>query len=121
MFGKNYRRSNIKWLNSIAALSLVLLSFPLQAGDEFCGLRNTTFQAGETLTFKVFYNLAPVYVAAGEANFTVTLEKLINKTVYHIVGDGKTYNFYDNFQGRDKYKLRRYCHSSTPEIHQERI
>ena len=105
MSGKIYRKPQIKWLNSIAALSLVLLSFPLKAGDEFCGIRNTTFQAGEVLIFKVFYNLAPVYVAAGEATFTINLEKLINKPVYHIVGDGKTYNFYDNFfKVRDKYE-----------------
>jgi len=105
MSGKIYLKPRIKWLNSIAALSLVLLSFPLKAGDEFCGIRNTTFQAGEILTFKVFYNLAPVYVAAGEATFTINLEKLINKPVYHIVGDGKTYNFYDNFfKVRDKYE-----------------
>src|SRR6185295_12830524 len=97
MSEKIYRTLRGKWLNSFAALSLVLLSFPLKAGDEFCGIRNTTFQAGEILTFKVFYNLAPVYVAAGEATFTINLEKLINKPVYHIVGDGKTYNFYDNF------------------------
>ena len=105
MFGKSNGRFKIKWLNSIAALALVLLSFPLRAGDEFCGIRNTAFQTGESLTFKVYYTLAGVYVAAGEANFTLNLEKLMNKPVYHIVGDGKTYNFYDNFfKVRDKYE-----------------
>jgi len=105
MFGKSKGRFKFKWLNSISALALVLLSFPLQAGDEFCGIHNTTFQTGESLTFKVYYTLAGVYVAAGEANFTINLEKLANKQVYHIVGDGKTYNFYDNFfKVRDKYE-----------------
>ncbi len=105
MSGKIYRKPQIKWLNSIAALSLVLLSFPLKAGDEFCVIRNTTFQAGEVLTYKVFYNAGPLYVAAGEATFTINLEKLIDKPVYHIVGDGKTYSFYDNFfKVRDKYE-----------------
>ena len=105
MSGKIYRKPQIKWLNSIAALSLVLLSFPLHAGEEFCGIRNTTFQAGEVLTYKVFYNAGPLYVAAGEATFNINLEKLITKPVYHIVGDGKTYSFYDNFfKVRDKYE-----------------
>jgi len=105
MSGKIYLKPRIKWLNSFAALSLILLSFPLQAGDEFCGIRNTAFQAGEVLTFKVFYNAGPLYIAAGEATFTINLEKLMNKPVYHIVGDGKTYNFYDNFfKVRDKYE-----------------
>ena len=44
------------------------VSFPLSAGDDFCGVRNTTFQAGEIITFKVYYTLG-VYVAAGEATF----------------------------------------------------
>ena len=105
MFGKSKGRFKIKWLNSVSALALVLLSFPLRAGDEFCSVRNTAFQSGESLTFKVYYTLAGVYVAAGEANFSVNLEKLMNKPVYHIVGDGKTYNFYDNFfKVRDKYE-----------------
>lgn len=83
---------------------LLLISVALTAGDEFCGIRNTSFQAGETTTFKVYYTLG-VYIAAGEATFSVNLEKLNNKPVYHIVGDGKTYSFYDNFfRVRDKYE-----------------
>ncbi len=105
MFGKRNSRGKLKWHKSIAALALILFSIPMKAGDEFCTLRNTAYQTGETITFKVYYTLAGVYVAAGEANFVVTLEKLINKPVYHIVGDGKTYNFYDNFfKVRDKYE-----------------
>jgi hypothetical protein len=105
MFGKRKDQFKIRWTNSITALALILLSFPLKAGDEFCGIRNTAFQSGETLTFKVYYTLAGVYVAAGEANFTLTQEKLLNKPVYHVVGDGKTYSFYDNFfKVRDKYE-----------------
>src|SRR6478609_9076190 len=103
MFGIS--KGKLKWRRSFAILALVILSIPLKAGDEFCDLHNTSFQATETLTFKVYYTLAGVYVAAGEANFSVNLEKLISKTVYHITGDGKTYNFYDNFfKVRDKYE-----------------
>jgi hypothetical protein len=105
MFGPKNRKRKIKWHHSFAILALVFLSFPLRAGDEFCSLRNTSFMAGETLTYKVYYTLAGVYVAAGEANFNVNLEKLISKNVYHITGDGKTYSFYDNFfKVRDKYE-----------------
>ena len=94
----------MKWTRSVIILWLVLLSFPLTAGDDFCGIRNTTFQAGESISFKVYYTLG-VYVAAGEATFKTTLERMNNKPVYHIVGDGKTYNFYDNFfKVRDKYE-----------------
>src|SRR5258708_35486128 len=90
---------------TICILLLTGLSLPLKAGDEFCGVRNTAFQAGETLTYKVLYKLANVYVGAGEAVFTNTLEHMSGKDVYHIVGDGKTYSFYDKFyRGRDRYE-----------------
>ena len=83
---------------------LLVLSLRLNAGDDFCGLRNTTFKAGESLTFKVFYTLG-FYVAAGEATFNVGLERMNDKPVYHITGDGKTYSFYDSFfKVRDKYE-----------------
>jgi Protein of unknown function (DUF3108) len=83
---------------------LLLCSIALSAGDDFCGIRNTAFSAGETSTFTVFYTLG-VYIAAGEATFNVNLERLNNKPVYHITGEGKTYGFYDNFfKVRDKYE-----------------
>lgn len=79
-------------------------SFLLNAGDEFCGIRNTAFQAGETSTYVVYYTLG-VFIAAGEASFKVNQEYLNNKPVYHITGEGKTYSFYDSFfKVRDKYE-----------------
>jgi Protein of unknown function (DUF3108) len=84
---------------------LILFCFSLNAGDDFCNIRNSTFQSGESTTFKVFYTLAGAYIGAGEASFNVNLEKMNNKPVYHIVGDGKTYTFYDKFfKVRDKYE-----------------
>jgi hypothetical protein len=75
-------------------------------GDDFCiGLHNTAFQAGESLTYKVYYSLAGVYAAAGECTFNTGLERFEGKTVYHIVAEGKTYPFYDKFfRVRDKYE-----------------
>jgi hypothetical protein len=83
----------------------VLFSMRLNAGDEFCGIRNVAFQNGETTTFKVFYTLAGMYIGAGEASFAVDIQKLNNQVVYHVVGDGKTYSFYDSFfKVRDRYE-----------------
>jgi hypothetical protein len=46
-----------------------------------------------------------IYVNAGTASFTTTLEKLNNKTVYHIVGDGRSNSSYDwIFKVRDRYE-----------------
>lgn len=92
-------------IKSISILLLIVLSFPLRAGNGFCGVRNTTFNAGEQITFKVFYSVAGLYAAAGEAVFSSKLTTMNNKPVYHIVGDGKTYSFYDNFfKVRDRYE-----------------
>jgi hypothetical protein len=83
----------------------MIISFPLKAGDDFCGLPNHAFQAGESITYRVYYTLAGVYIAAGEATFTCALENLNSKPVYHVTGEGKTYSFYDNFfRVRDKYE-----------------
>lgn len=89
----------------IAGFFLFGFSLPINGGGEFCGLPNQAFQAGESVTFKVYYTLAGVYIAAGEATFTVALEELGGKSVYHVIGTGKNYSFLDNFfKVRDKYE-----------------
>ena len=77
----------------------------LSAGDDFCGIRNTAFLPNEVLTLNVYYSVIGLYVNAGTATFTTTLEKLNNKTVYHAVGEGHTNSRYDwIFKVRDKYE-----------------
>lgn len=54
---------------------------------------------------KVFYSTLGMYVGAGEAVFSASLERFNGKPVYHFVGDGKTYSFFDNFfKVRDRYE-----------------
>ncbi len=73
--------------------------------DEFCGIKNTAFKDGENVTMKVYYSTLGAYIGAGEASFTTTLERFNGKPVYHCVGDGKTYSFFDNFfKVRDRYE-----------------
>jgi len=80
------------------------LGFTSDKGD-FCGIKNTAFQDGEMVTFKVFYNAIGAYIGAGEATFTTTVERFNGKPVYHHVGEGKTYSFFDNFfKVRDRYE-----------------
>jgi len=86
-------------------LLLCLCSFKTVPDEDFCGLKNTSFQAGESVTLKVFYNTLGMYIGAGEATFTTTLEHFNGKTTYHCVGDGKSYPFFDNFfKVRDRYE-----------------
>jgi hypothetical protein len=91
-----------KWIG----LPFCFLLLSLSPGQqEFCGIRNTAFQAGETVTMKVFYSTLGTYIGAGEAQFTTTLERLNGKPVYHCVGVGKSYSFFDNFfRVRDRYE-----------------
>ena len=76
-----------------------------ERNDTFCGTKNTAFKEGESITMKVFYNSLGIYIGAGEATFTSALERFNGKTVYHCVGEGKSYSFFDNFfKVRDRYE-----------------
>lgn len=110
----------MKLRNSISAIIIWLVCFsgeekksvepPIQTStinpsDEFCGIKNTAFQAGEQVTFHVFYSVVGAYIHAGTATFTTSLETYANKPVYHVVGDGKTKSSYDwIYKVRDKYE-----------------
>lgn len=87
---------------------IALLAFSTKAKTPFqdmCGIKNTAFKAGEKVTFKVYYAVAGVYVDAGTATFTNTLETLNNKPVFHIVGEGHTNSSYDwIYKVRDRYE-----------------
>ena len=72
----------MKLTKVLAIILLIFITFPLRAGNEICDeIRNNTFSAGESITFKVFYTVAGMYVGAGEAVFNSSLEKLNNKPV----------------------------------------
>ncbi|MEO6583819.1 MAG: DUF3108 domain-containing protein [Ferruginibacter sp.] len=84
--------------------SLLLVS-QTPAQTDFCGIRNTAFKAGEVVTMKVFYSTMGAYIGAGEATFTTRLERFNGKPVYHFIGEGKSYSFFDNFfKVRDRYE-----------------
>ncbi len=90
-------------------LLLIIISLtcirPAQAQTDFCSIRNSSFNAGETITLKVFYALGKMFIGAGEATFNCSLEKFAGRDVFHIVGDGKTYKAYDwFFKVRDRYE-----------------
>lgn len=95
----------MKLIKVFTIIFFASITFPLRADNGFCGVRNNSFNAGESLTFKVFYTVAGMYVGAGEATFNSSLEKVNNVPVYHVTGEGKTFSFYDNFfKVRDKYE-----------------
>jgi hypothetical protein len=86
-------------------LMMTALSLPLMADNDFCGVRNTAFWAGEVISYKVAYAAAGVNFSGGDAVFSTTLERLNGKDVYHVVGSGKTNSFCDAFfRVRDRYE-----------------
>src|SRR5690349_21281744 len=77
---------------------------PLPPPDGFCGIKNSTTQNGEEITFSVYYALAGVHVNAGWARFSNKMEKLNGRTVFHITGAGASYTNYDwMYRVRDRY------------------
>ena len=98
----------MKGVKPVSIISLALMAFSVKAkapGDEFCGIRNTSFQGGEEVTYTVYYAVAGLYIDAGTAIFTNSIERINNRPVYHITGDGKTNPNYDwIYKVRDKYE-----------------
>ena len=96
---------SFKYFFLLAATILGITVKADQPDDEFCGLKNTTTQNGEQITYYVYYNVAGIYVNAGTAVFNNTLEHYNGKTVFHIVADGKTNPSYDwIYKVRDRYE-----------------
>ncbi len=92
-----------KGLLIILALLSCFQSFSQNSG--FCGLENDAFKSGESITYKVYYNVSFAYIGAGEVTFTTTLADLDGRPAYHVVGEGHTYHSYDwIFKVRDRYE-----------------
>ncbi len=95
----------INFTKQCVVILLLISSNAIAQKGDFCGIKNTTFISGEKVVMKVFYNTMGAYVGAGEAVFTTTLQRFNGKAVYHCVGEGKTYPFFDKFfMVRDKYE-----------------
>lgn len=106
----------MKGIVKLVSVSLLaLMGFSTEANTHFqdmCGIKNTAFKAGEKVSYTVYYAVAGIYVNAGTATFTNTLETINNRPAYHIVGEGNTNSSYDwIYKVRDKYET--YIDTST--------
>lgn len=71
-----------------------------QVPYEPCRMENTTFEDGEEIVYKIYYNWNFVWLAAGEVTFKV--KDLGNR--YHLSAHGRTYKSYEwFFTVRDYY------------------
>lgn len=77
----------------------------LNAQVNFCGIKNSTTQNGEEITYTIYYALAGAHVNAGSTTFSNKLERLNGKTVYHVTGAGGSNTKYDwIYKVRDRYE-----------------
>jgi len=73
--------------------------------QDLCGMKNTSFNPGESLTLTVYYSVAGIYVSAGSAVVTTALSTFNDKPVYHITAIGKTNSSYNwIFKVEDRYE-----------------
>lgn len=91
----------------------LLMAFQIQPNSEvgeahsgmssdICSIQNKTFQAGEQLTYKLYYNWNFIWLAAGEVHFKV--RDLGDQ--FHISALGQTYPSYEWFyKVRDRYEV----------------
>lgn len=88
----------MKKFTIITALLIILQYMPSAAQE-------AAFKHGEKITYTVFYNVIGIYINAGTATFTTSLEQYNNNNVYHVVGEGSTNSKYDwIFKVRDRYE-----------------
>ena len=67
---------------------------------EPCFMENKTFQGGEEITYKLYYNLGIMWLSAGEVTFKVN----DMGSQYHVAVAGRTYKSYEwFFKVRDYY------------------
>jgi hypothetical protein len=90
-----------KYLLSLFIVFVSILSLQSQQ----CDYTNTSFKAGEELTYIISYNWFIVWTEVGEIKLTIKNSEYKNKATYLVTGDGKTYPSWDwFFKVRDTYK-----------------
>jgi hypothetical protein len=96
----------LNFYNTFKALACcVALLLLCSASTNECKIKNKSFTAGESITYKVYYHLGAMNVGAGEATFATSYERYNNKPAFHFTGSGKTYKSYDwFFKVRDLYQ-----------------
>jgi hypothetical protein len=79
------------------------ISSRVMPASETCEIPHMAFQAGESLTYKVYYNWGTVWLSGGEVYFKLTEETLKDKKVLHAAGEAVSYKSFDwLFKVRDK-------------------
>jgi hypothetical protein len=90
-------------LKTIAFLSLALILFSFRSNNfEFRKIPNNSFTTGESIEFRVHYG----WVTAGYGSVKILpyMEKINGRSVYHVIGRGKSASSFDwFFKVQDEY------------------
>jgi hypothetical protein len=93
---------------SLLSIFLIVISFSaLQSQKSYddCSELDPVYQNGEKLKYIMTYNWFLVWTDVGEATFEVRKENKFGQEVFHFIGKGKSYPFYDWFyEVRDIYE-----------------
>jgi len=82
---------------SLVFFFLVGCLVPVCQSNKHCTIENTTFVAGETLNYQLYYNLSFVWIPAGTCEFSVRNTSWANKPVYQLMIQGKSLKSFDSF------------------------
>lgn len=94
-----------KCFNLFFILFLNFLHIYGQESSLTCHRENHTFASGEELTYIISYNWFVVFSEVGQVTMTIEDDKLFGHDVYHFLGVGKSYNWWDKFfKVRDRYE-----------------
>jgi Protein of unknown function (DUF3108) len=123
------RISKLIWVPLIAGMAFSTRT--QERVPENCSVPNTSFKAGEKISYAFYYAVAGVYLDAGTATFSNTLETFNGKPVFHIIGEGSTNSSYNwIYKVKDRYetfidtstmqalKFIRNVHEGTSKIYQ---
>lgn len=91
----------LRAINTLFVVVLEVIFFTAQAQST----SSKRFQAGEALTYSIYYYFMGVWVGAGDVTFSVSNGDFNGIPCYHFKGFGKTYPRYDWFyKVRDTYE-----------------
>jgi len=83
---------------------LYILGTPFVLNSQ-CNFKNTAFQEGEKLSYKVYYNWGLIWINAGKVSFEVKSAILNDNNVFHFDSYGRSHTAYDwIFKVRDHYQ-----------------
>ncbi|MDR0688119.1 MAG: DUF3108 domain-containing protein [Prevotellaceae bacterium] len=76
--------------------------------------KEPVYQSGEKVTYTISYTWG-IWINVGEVEFLTSLVKSPQKPFYHIIVNGKTYPFFDNFfRVRDYFSTKIDAHTLAP-------